>query len=597
MRIALLDGYVDEPANFGVPPYIAPQVRYVAGAVAEAGADLSYATIDAYRGDVDVRRRVHGADLVVLYASALVPGKYLRGDPIRFDESKLVAKKTAGKILLGGACAVYGFSEGGGLLPANRDRLKPYLAGMATLDADAYVADWLAGRFASPSARGEAFETYGEDPPPSAFVESGGRLLVRTKDAQGRPVQRRRTAEEWERFARAGAAVVRDHPDFPHPLIAELETYTGCVRYVAEGGCKFCMEPREGKPLVRSPEDVAAEVRLLHDEGVRNFRLGGQTCFYCYGTKQLGVTDRPRPDPDAVESLLRAIHDAAPRLRVLHIDNANPAVIATHPEEARAITRLLVKYTTPGNVAAFGLESTDPRVARKNNLNATPEEVRAAVRILNEEGGARGPNGMPHVLAGLNFIAGLAGEEADSHDQDFAFLESLRDEGLGLRRINLRQILPMTGGQKPLDTRGHRRFLEFKRRVREEVDHVLLRRMLPAGTLLRDVWLEMRDGGITFGRQIGTYPLLVGIPYPLPLEAFTDVVVTDWGQRSVTGFHAPFPVNSADARMYQALPGIGEARAAQAVAGRPYPSVDAFLDRFDLPAEERSLLTPHLGLL
>jgi hypothetical protein len=42
---------------------------------------------------------------------------------------------------------------------------------------------------------------------------------------------------------------VTKHPDFPHPLIAEIETYTGCVRYV-NGGCLFCLEPREGKPLV-----------------------------------------------------------------------------------------------------------------------------------------------------------------------------------------------------------------------------------------------------------------------------------------------------------------------------------------------------------
>jgi radical SAM superfamily enzyme with C-terminal helix-hairpin-helix motif len=595
VRLGLLDGYVDEPANFGVPPYISPQVRYVAGAALASGVEVDYVTIDSYRRDAEARRRIAEAEISVLYASALVPGKYLRGTPITFEEAQMVAKKTAGRLILGGGTAVYGFSQGGGIEPQSRNRLKPYLQGMSTLDTDAYLWDLLHGRMAKPEAQTQSFEEYGQAPPPSAFIERGTKLLVRQVDASGTPLQRRRTLTEWERFAKAGAAIVTQHPDYPHPLIAELETYTGCVRYV-NGGCRFCLEPREGKPLFREEQDIADEVRILYEQGVRNFRLGGQTCFYCYKTQALGQGDRPRPNPEAIERLLSGIRQAAPELRVLHIDNANPAVLASHPEEARAITRHLVKYTTPGNVAAFGLESVDGRVAEANNLNATPEEVRQAVRILNEEGGARGDNGLPHVLPGLNFIAGLAGEEQDTHEQNYAFLESLVDEGLMLRRINLRQILPMTGGEKPISTRAHRRFLEFKRRVRETIDQPLLERLVPVGTRLRGVWLEVDEGHTTFGRQIGSYPLLVGIPYPLPKEAFTDVVITGHGYRSVTGFHAPFPINEADARMFAALPFVGERRAAAAVAGQPYQNVEDFLRRLGFSVEQAGLLRPHLSL-
>lgn len=595
MRVGILDGYVDEPANFGVPPYIAPQPRYVYGAVRAAGADAVYVTIDQYRKDAEARARLRACGAIVLYASALVPGKYLRGRPVDFDEALLLAKKNPKKVLLGGGCAVYGFSQGGGLAPRSRNVLKPYLLGLSTLDTDAYLWDYLHGRFSAREAREQSFEEYGVAPPPSAFVESGGRLLLRKTDAQGEPLQRRRTLEEWERFARAGVESVREHPDFPHPLIAELETYTGCVRYV-NGGCRFCLEPREGKPLFREEADIVEEVRLLHGLGVRNFRLGGQTCFFCYKTQNLGEGDRPRPNPEAVERLLSRIRQAAPDLRVLHIDNANPAILATWPEESRKIARSIVRHCTPGNVAAFGLESVDPRVGVANNLNATPAEVAAAVRLLNEEGGARGANGMPHVLPGLNFIAGLAGEAADTNDQNFAFLQSLYDEGLQLRRLNLRQLLPITGGLKAVDPKTHRRFLEFKRRVRGEIDTPMLKRMLPVGTLLRDVWLEARDGNVTFGRQIGSYPLLVGIPYRLPLEAFADVVITDYGQRSVTGFHSPFPVNTATEKMFEVLPGIGRARAGRAVAGQPYASVGRFVESLELSAHERALLGPHLVL-
>ncbi len=593
MRVGILDGYVDEPANFGVPPYIAPQPRYLYGAARAAGAEPFYVTIDRYRKDAVARAKLRTCDVALLYASALVPGKYLRGTPINFDEALLVAKKNAGRTILGGGCAVYGFSQGGGLRPKSRNALKPYLLGLSTLDTDAYLWDLLQGRFSAREAAGQAFEEYGVAPPPSAFVDYGGKLLLRVQDAHGEPLQRRRTLDEWERFAQAGAACAREHPDWPHPLIAEIETYTGCVRYVS-GGCRFCLEPREGKPLWRDEDDIAREVGLLHAAGVRNFRLGGQTCFFCYKTEQLGASDRPRPNPAAVERMLAGIRAAAPDLRVLHIDNANPAILATWPDDARAIARSIVKHCTPGNVAAFGLESVDAQVGRENNLNATADEVLQAVRILNEEAGARGDNGMPHLLPGVNFIAGLAGESGATNGENLAFLQRLFDEGLVLRRINLRQLLPITGGLKAITPAQHQRFLEFKRRVRAEIDHPMLRRMLPPGTVLRDVWLEARDGHTTFGRQIGSYPLLVGIPYRLPLEAFTDVVITDYGHRSVTGFHAPFPVNAASERMFESLPHIGRARAGAAVAGQPYAGVDAFARELEFTPGEFATLRPHL---
>lgn len=595
LRVGILDGYVDEPANFGVPPYIGPQVRYLFGAAHESQAEVAYATIDQYRRDEEARSRLKRSDVLVVYASALVPGKYLRGDPIQFEEALDVAKKNAGKVVLAGGCAVYGFSQGGGLRPQSRNQLKPYLLGLSTLDSDAWLWDYLHGRFAANEAADAVYEQYDHTPPPSAFVESGGRLLLRVRDAQGLPLQRRRTLPEWERFAFAGADAVLQHPDHPHPLIAELETYTGCVRYV-NGGCRFCMEPREGKPQWRNEDGIAREAGRLHELGVRNFRLGGQTCFWCYKTTDLGNGDRPRPNPAAIERLLASVRDAAPNLRVLHIDNANPAVIATWPEESREICQSIVRHCTPGNVAAFGLESVDDAVATQNNLNASPEEVRQAVRLLNEEGAQRGENGLPHLLPGLNFISGLDGERAETNAQNVAFLKSLYDEGLMLRRINLRQLLPITGGLKPLDAKGQRRFKEFKRRVRHDVDTPMLRRLVPVGTLLRDVWLEAREGNVTFGRHIGSYPLLVGVPYRLPLEAFTDVVVTSHGQRSVTGYHVPFDVNTATRKMFEALPEIGKSRAASAVSGQPYNSMQRFVEHLGMQhSEAQAYLGGHFA--
>ena len=42
----ILDGYVDEPACLGVPPYISPYIRTVAGALIGHGFTVRYLTID-----------------------------------------------------------------------------------------------------------------------------------------------------------------------------------------------------------------------------------------------------------------------------------------------------------------------------------------------------------------------------------------------------------------------------------------------------------------------------------------------------------------------------------------------------------------------
>jgi radical SAM superfamily enzyme with C-terminal helix-hairpin-helix motif len=49
VRIAILDGYCDEPSLLGVPPYISPYPRLLAGAVEEAGHGWHYITADEAR--------------------------------------------------------------------------------------------------------------------------------------------------------------------------------------------------------------------------------------------------------------------------------------------------------------------------------------------------------------------------------------------------------------------------------------------------------------------------------------------------------------------------------------------------------------------
>ena len=68
LSVTIVDGYVDEPAHFGVPPYISTYPRYTAGALVDAGvpeAQITYHTIDELREDRNKHADVADADLFV----------------------------------------------------------------------------------------------------------------------------------------------------------------------------------------------------------------------------------------------------------------------------------------------------------------------------------------------------------------------------------------------------------------------------------------------------------------------------------------------------------------------------------------------------
>src|SRR3989442_1672910 len=257
MKFVILDGYVDEPSNFGVPPYFSPYPRYVAGAVRDAGHEWEYVTVDQVRAGHPLN-----GDLLVLLSGPIVPGKYLRSLPI--SEREIIHHA-------------------------------------------------------------------------SAF------------------------------------------------------------------------------------------------EGLRVF--GGPLARFRYYDESL--VEPPTPDITlrAIRELLSGIRAAAPNLKVLHTDNGDPAMMIAHPDEAMAAIRDLVRFATPGTILSFGLESADPRVTEANNLNIDADGCLEAIRMVNEVGRERGGNGIPWLLPGLNFVAGLDGETRRTFDLNLAFLKQLLDEDLWIPRI------------------------------------------------------------------------------------------------------------------------------------------------------------------
>ena len=546
LSVTLVDGYVDEPAHFGVPPYISTYPRYVAGALVDAGVPesaITYHTIDALRDERGRWEDVATADLVVYVGGMTVPGKYVGGTPAEPDEVRRIAWTADGTTLMGGPVRFGVGDENEGATETERDDLDYDFVAKGDVEAAAY--DLVHGGL-------EGFNN------------------------------RMRDNDEITRWAQKGAFVVEQHPNHPEYLIAEMETSRGCPYR-----CSFCTEPLYGAdPSFRTPDSVVAEVDALADNGLRHFRLGRQADILAYGG------DGEAPNPDALRELYVGIREAAPDLGTLHLDNMNPITIVRWPEKSREGIRIIAEHNTPGDTAAFGLESADPVVQEQNNLNVTADECFRAVKIVNEAAGWR-PGGdrenaptfganasrrLPKLLPGINLLHGLQGERRETFEHNKRFLQRLYDEGLMVRRINIRQVMSFEGTEMS-DTgaeiaNDHKKlFKQYKTEVREEIDNPMLQRVAPPGTVLENVHTEYHQDGKTFGRQLGTYPLLVAVPGERPLGEVIDVAITDHGYRSVTGVPHPLDLNSASMDELSAIPGVGQSGAGDIVVDRPHESV------------------------
>ena len=526
----ILDGYVDEPACLGVPPYISPYIRTVAGALLEHSYTVRYLTIDQLRKDPLQTSGLNKALLLVMIAGVTVPGKYLGGTPATLTEIQQIGHMVHGpKKLIGGPIG-FGYAGEGG-----QKAIRQVISGFdALLSGEPAVAldNYLAGN------------------------EPAGVLDYTRTDP----------------WSVAGSSIIEQHPSTPY-VMCELETARGCS-HGATGGCSFCTEPFYGVPKYRSIAAVAAEVAALHAHGARHFRVGRQPDILTYGT---GAGEYPAPKPEKLERLFSSIRTAAPDLKTLHIDNTNPATIARHEEAAREALRAIIRYHTPGDVAAFGMETADPAVVAANNLKADADEVFRAIEIVNEEGGKRWDN-VPELLPGLNFVCGLAGETEKTYDLNEQFLDRVLKAGLSVRRVNIRQVMPFEGTPAyTSNTLGKhdRRFRQFKEYVRNRIDLPMLQRVFPIGTVLRYVQIEVSKE-LSFGRQMGSYPILVGIPLRLPERTVIDAVVVDWGMRSITALPVPVRINELPAAALRWLPGVGKKKVAAVIAKRPFRNIEAF---------------------
>jgi radical SAM superfamily enzyme with C-terminal helix-hairpin-helix motif len=501
MRFTIIDCYTDEPSGLGVIPYIGTYPRYIAGGLLKNKQEVFYLTIDDVRATVkgefdyknqmktDVRRRnltpnfvnvkqiLSSSDYVIIISGVHTPGKYLSAYPGTTEEISKLLNQLGGNYftILTGPGASSGSGQWGGRKA--RD---------VSLEKDNFNL---------------------------VIADLEYKLDLLLKNNFSKDVEITKDYNLIEPAIVKGAKIVHQYPLEKKFLIAEIETMSGCAR---KKGCSFCTEPLKSCGVhKRTIENIVAEVKSLSKEGVKNFRLGKQTCFYSYGD---------------IDTLLKKVK---PYAEILHIDNVNPAFVT---EEK---TKSIVKYCTSGNIASLGVESFDPLVIEKNNLNSNPEMVYKAIKLINKYGAERGDNGLPKFLPGINLLFGLNGESSKTHQENMKWLNKIMDEGLLLRRINLREVVVFPGtdlekevGDKFLK-KNRRKYWGWKNDIRQNIDYPLLQKLVPEGTVLKNLRAEIYDGKTTFCRQIGTYPLTVGVKGRLDLDFFYDLKVKKHMLRSV----------------------------------------------------------------
>jgi len=515
IKITVIDGYLDEPSCLGVPPYISPHIRYLWGALLEAGispVNLNYITIDQLRQNQnDELEKMEALDIVILVAGTTVPGHYLGGQPASAAEIKEIGEKIfyPTKVLAGPITLIKKMRE---KFEADYDILT---AEIAALD-----------------------------------------LYQRLQSAKISAAERN---DYINKFAVTGAQVVKKHPNYPH-LIAELETFRGCPR---ASHCSFCSERLKKLTYSRQPEAVSSEVKALAAAGLHHYRLGSQTDLLLYGAQR--KSNDFKLNPAQIRELYRGIRKADPELKVLHMDNMNPAEIARNPDQAAEIIEIITKYNTAGDTAAFGLESADPLVLKKNNIDSTAEENYFAIKLMNEIGGKR-KDGVPKLLPGLNFLHGLIGERKETLNYNYEFLKKLLQDDLMLRRINIRQVVRL--GSYPEVKYSLGEFKKYKEKINQKINQQMLKRVFPTGVILKDLYSEKKKGSLNYCRQLGTYPILTAV-IDQNDDFFEQVKVIDHGYRSITALKWPKKVSEYSKKELESIPGIGSKRASRIIFKKP----------------------------
>ena len=483
--ITIIDCYTDEPSGLGVPPYLGTYPRYLYGALKEMGIKPYYLTIDDLRVWKKGKTPNKKKDIKTNIKMYNLTKNYTQVENILLNSKEIIV--------------IAGVNVPGKYLRAVPGSLKEIEDSLKDIKAKKILTG------------------------PAALLGSmleGGRKARKVNENCWDSIEYNLLGINNYKEIKEGSEILEQ---IPWEVIAEIETGRGCNI----GKCSFCTEPLKSCVEYRESKDIINEIKKLSENGVKHFRIGKQTCFYSY--QDSNVVE--------IEKILKETAKLKPK--TFHIDNVNPNKVIT--KEGIEITKLIVKYCTSGNVAAFGVESFDPEVIRKNTMNTSPGVAHKAIKIINELGRERGNNGMPKFLPGLNLLFGLIGENKETHKKNMEGLQKIMEHGFLIRRLNVRQVTPYEGTKLYEEAgikfirKNKKYYWKWRNEIRQNFDLPMLKILVPINTILKDVYMEIYDGKTTFGRQFGSYPLVVGIKGRIELGKYYDIKIISHMLRSVTG--------------------------------------------------------------
>ena len=494
----IIDCYTDEPSGLGVPPYLSVHSRYIAGALEEKKIKYYYLNIDDLRfsngeGDYDnslnkriinktkncndVEKILKNSENIYVVMGCFVKYEYVSAEPPTFSELKeLLDKFTKRK-----TNKLLFYSLGGNEL--TRENVRKTVP-------EGLFDDVIFGN------------TY------NYFIGEKNNMFNPNYD-------------KLKNISISSSNIIKQ---LSRPLIIEIETATGCNR---KPGCTFCIEGMRGLPLqFREQKDIVEEIKSFYDNGALYFRLGRQPNFYAYKDC----------NPLEIEKLFKQIWKACPNIKTLHIDNVSPHNVNT--KEGEKITEIVAKYTTAGNITPFGVESFDPIIREKCNLNGKIEDIHKSISIINKYGKNRGKNGLPKLLPGINIIYGLDGQSEKTLQYNLNNLKKILNSENLVRRVFVRKLTSPYGEQfDNYSAQDLKEFNIWSKKIEEEFIVPMLKKVFPIGLEIDELRMEMFKNGDSILRQMGTCPIRVIIPdTKLVLDNFYKIKVIGYiGNRTIIG--------------------------------------------------------------
>lgn len=493
--IVILDCYTDEPSGYGVRPYLGTHQIHLSQALAFFSLDHCYLTIEDLRycsrgiiedpdnTDLSTLNRtkncdnalsiLHQAKVIYIIMGCFVDYSYFSAIPPKSDEVYTYLKETTAKKIL-----FYVLGTEDGIAP-----------------------DYKNSRLNELIDRVEYGNTY------RFVVDNNSVDLINPN---------------YDLLDKISSFIPPIISQLRYPIIAEIETGSGCNT----ASCTFCIEcVRQLKPSYRAPHSIVKQIKSLYDVGVRHFRLGRQPNFYHYQNQ----------DVYQMETLLSSIREVCPLIETLHIDNAN--IVSVITREGVEITKLIARYCTSGNVAPIGIESFDHRVRNAIHKPGTAEQALKAIEVINEYGQAKGKDGFPLFLPGVNLIYGLPKQTTATHEINCEYLKKILANGWQTRRLFYRKMTCPTGTSFSDGPLSNQEYQEWFQEIVEDYVLPMQLRLYPLGMVLKNLREVIWKNGDSYLRTLGTCSIRIMVKGTKlePYASYDARVIRNIGYRLLEG--------------------------------------------------------------